>query len=102
MLAVVYLINRFPSVPLKGDASQRAWTIKNVSYQHSNVFGCLAYMHVPRDHGSKLDNKSKPCIFLGYSEDEFGYKMWDLLDKKVVGSRNIVFLEDKTIEKWKC
>ena len=50
----------------------------------------------------KLDNKSKPCIFLGYSEDEFGYKMWDLLDKKVVGSRNIVFLEDKTIEKWKC
>ena len=43
------------------------------------MFGCLAYMHVVKDWRSKLDNKSKPCIFLGYSEDEFMY----LLDKKV-------------------
>ena len=46
----------------------------------------------------KLDNKSKPCIFMGYSEDEFGYRLWDLVDKKVVRSRDIVFMEDKTIE----
>ena len=53
------------------------------------MFGCLS---------SKLDNKSKPCIFLGYSEDEFGYRLWDLLDKKVVRSCDIVFMEDKLIE----
>ena len=47
---------------------------------------------------SKLDIKSKPCIFLGYSEDEFSYRLWDLLDKKVVRSRDIVFMEDKKIE----
>ena len=43
------------------------------------VFRCLAYMHVAKDHRSKSDKKSKRCIFLGYSEDEFMY----LLDKKV-------------------
>ena len=48
-----------------------------------------------------MDNKSNRCIFLGYSEDEFGYKLWDLLDKKVVRSHDIVFMEDKTIEDWK-
>ena len=48
-----------------------------------------------------MDNKSKPCIFLGYSEDEFGYRLWDLLDKKVVRSRDIVFMEENTIEDWK-
>ena len=55
-------------------------------------------MHVAKDQRSKLDSKSKPCIFLGYSEDEFGYKTWDLLDKKVIRSRDIIFMEDKTIE----
>ena len=38
---------------------------------------------------------------MGYSEDEFGYRLWDLVDKKVVRSRDVVFLEDKTIEDWK-
>ena len=42
----------------------------------------------------------KPYIFLGYSEDRFGYRLWDLLDK-VVWSRDIVFMEDKRIEDWK-
>ena len=46
----------------------------------------------------KLDKKSKPCIFMGYAEDEFGYRLWDLVDKKVLRSRDIVFMEDKTIE----
>ena len=58
-------------------------------------------MHVEKDQRSKLDNKSKPCIFLGYLEDEFGYRLWGLLDKKVVRSWDIVFLEDRTIEDWK-
>ena len=49
----------------------------------------------------KLDSKSKPCIFLGYSEDEFSCGLWDLLNKKVVRNRDIVFMEDKTIEDWK-
>ena len=75
MYTVVYLINRSPSVPLKGDVPQRVWTGKDVSYQHLRVFRCLAYMHVPKDHRSKLDNKSKACIFMGYSEDEFGYML---------------------------
>ena len=35
---------------------------------------------------------------MGYSEDEFGYGLWDLVDKKVVRSQDIVFLEDNTIE----
>ena len=72
-----------------------------MSYHHLKVFGCLGYMHVAKDQRSKLDNKLKPCIFLGCFEDEFGYRLWDLLDKKVVSSRDIVFMEDKMIEDWK-
>ena len=59
MYTVIYLINRSPSIPLKGDVPQRVWTGKDVSYQHLRVFRCLAYMHVAKDQKSKLDNKSK-------------------------------------------
>ena len=38
---------------------------------------------------------------MGYSEDEFGYRLWDLVDKKVVRNQDVVFLEDKTIADWK-
>ena len=55
-------------------------------------------MHVAKDQRVKLDSKSKPCIFVGYSKDEFGYRLWNLLDKKLVRSRDIMFMEEKTIE----
>ena len=32
--------------------------------------------------------------------DEFGYRLWDPVDKKVIRSRDVVFLEDQTIEAY--
>lgn len=98
MFTAVYLINHSPSVPLEGDVPQRVWTVKYVSYKHLRVFGCRAFVHVPINERSKLDKKTKECIFLGYSEDEFGYRLWDPRDRKVVRSRDVVFFEDQTIE----
>ena len=34
---------------------------------------------------------------LGYNDDEFGYRLWNLAKKKVIQSRDIVFMEDKNI-----
>ena len=101
LYTTIYLINRSPSVPLKGDVPQRVWIGKDVSYQHLKVFRWLAYMHVAKDKRSKLDNKSKPCIFSGYLDDEFSYRLWDMLNKKVERSQNIVCMEDKVIDDWK-
>ena len=44
--------------------------------------------------------KTRPCIVLRYGDDEFGYQLWNLAEKKVIRSRDIVFLEDKTIADW--
>ena len=101
MSTIVYPINRSPLVPLKGDVPQQVWIGKDASYKRLKTFGCLSYMHVAKDQRSKLDNNRLICIFLGYSEDEFGYRLWDIPDKKVVRSQDIVFMEDKTIEDWK-
>ena len=64
----------------------------NVSYRYRKVFGCLSYVHVAKDTCKKLDPESRPCIFLGYGDDEFGYQLWKLAEKKVMQSRDIVFM----------
>ena len=43
----------------------------------------------------KLDDKSKKCIFIDYSEMTKGYKLYNPLTKKVIVSRDVQFLEDE-------
>ena len=64
------------------------------------MFGCLAYVHVAKEKRGKLDPKTRPCIFFGYGDDEFSYELCDLAKTKVIRSRDIVFMEEKTIADW--
>lgn len=73
MRIVVDLINLFPSTLLDSDVPNSVWKCKDVSYKHLRVFGCRAYVHIPKDERSKLDDKTKEYIFLRCSNDEFGY-----------------------------
>ena len=98
MRTAVDLINLSPSAPLDGDVPEMVWTSKDVSYQHLSVFGCRAYVHIPKDERSKNDDKCKPCIFLGYGPKEFSYRLYDPIEKKVIRSRDVVFLEDQALQ----
>ena len=63
---------------------------------HLRVFGCLAHAHDP-SHKSKLDSRSKPMCFVGYSAP----RVWLLLDprtKQVVRRRDVVFDEQKMFD----
>jgi hypothetical protein len=93
----VYLINLSPSYPLQGDIPNWVFNDKEVSYEHLKVFGCKAFVHIPQDERSKLDSKTRECIFLAYGGDQFGYKLYDPMERKVVRRRDVVFVEDQTI-----
>ena len=98
VLTACYLINRSPSAPLGFDVPEKVWTCKEISYNHLKVFGCKAFIHVPKEQRSKLDDKALPCIFIGYGNEEFGYKVWDPKTRKVIRSRDVVFHEDQTMK----
>ena len=92
------ILSTSPSGPLKGDIAEKVWTGKEVSYKHLRVFGCRASVHIPKDGRSKLDDKAKQFIFIGYAREEFDYRLWDPIDKKIIRSGDVIFLEEQTIE----
>ncbi|CAL5439703.1 unnamed protein product [Camellia sinensis] len=93
-----YLINRSPSVPLNFQIPEEVWSGREIFYSHLRVFGCKAFAHVSKEHRQKLDDKATPCIFIGYGDEEFGYRLWDPKHKKVIRSRDVVFQEGQTFE----
>jgi hypothetical protein len=59
-----YLVNRSPSSVLDDKTPQEVWTGKKPCLTHLKVFGCEAYVHVPKENRSKLDKKAEKCIFI--------------------------------------
>ena len=53
----------------------------------------LAFAHIDSKNKTKLEAKSKKCIFVGYGIDEFGYRLWDFENQKIVRSRDVIFNE---------
>ncbi len=50
-------------------------------------------MHVHSGERTKLDSKSRKCIFLGFEKRVKGYRLWDLISKKKVINRDAIFDE---------
>ena len=57
------------------------------------MFGCVSYVHIGDHARNKLAAKSVKCTMVGYGEDEFGYKLWDDQNCKMIRSRDVVFNE---------
>lgn len=92
VMTAAYLQNRIPS-----DSVERTpyelWTGRKPNLQNLHIFGCKAWVHIPKCRRKKLDSTSVPMTFIGYPEGQKGYKFVDLESKKVVLSRDAKFLE---------
>ncbi|KAH0685102.1 hypothetical protein KY289_022854 [Solanum tuberosum] len=49
LLTAAHVINLSPAVALQNDVPNSVWYGKDVSYDHLRVFGCKAFIHVPKD-----------------------------------------------------
>nr|KYP47622.1 Retrovirus-related Pol polyprotein from transposon TNT 1-94 [Cajanus cajan] len=66
LYTAVHVINLTPTVILDSEVPDKIWFGKNASYDYLHVFGCKAFVHVPKDERSKLDTKTRQCIFISY------------------------------------
>ncbi|KAE8660625.1 hypothetical protein F3Y22_tig00116951pilonHSYRG00528 [Hibiscus syriacus] len=98
IMAVVDIVNLKLSVPLNLGIPEEVRTGKRASCNHLKVFGCRSFVHIPKDERAKLDIKKKEYIYLHSPKDDFGYRFWDPVNKKVFRSRDVVFFEHQTIK----
>ena len=94
MHTVAYLINHGPSVPLDFGISEEVWSEKKINISHLRVFGCVAYVHISDHVRDKFEAKSQKCTFIGNNIDEFGYRLWDEKNRKIIRSRDVIFNEE--------
>ncbi|KAG6427292.1 hypothetical protein SASPL_111534 [Salvia splendens] len=74
---------------------QEAWNGRKPGIAHLRVFGSKAYAHVPDQMRSKLDDKSKPFIFIGYDSNTKGYKLYDPTSQKTMISRDVTEVQQE-------
>ncbi len=61
---------------------------------HLRIFGYKFFAHVLDEKKTKLESKSMPCVFLGYYEGTKAYCLMCVETKRIIKSRDIVFIEE--------
>jgi hypothetical protein len=73
----IYFINRMPSWSLQYFSPFELIFKKSPNHAKLCIFGCLCYPWLRSYSAHKLDVRSKPCIFLGYSLSQSAYICFD-------------------------
>ena len=76
VMCATYVPNRCPTKALQSMTPYEAWHGTKPSIAHLRVFGCLAYAFMSQQHRKKLDDKAVKYIFVGYSSESKGYRLY--------------------------
>jgi Reverse transcriptase (RNA-dependent DNA polymerase) len=64
------------------------------SAKHWGVFGCDAFVHVPKEQRTSLSPKAEPCIYLGHNGRQNCANLYVLRTRKVIASRDVTYRND--------
>lgn len=90
----IHFLNLSPTRSLRTQVPEQVWTGKDVDLSGLRVFGCSAYVHIPKEKRLKLDAKSKELFFVGYCSDTKGYRLADAKGA-LTKARDVVFIENR-------
>ena len=62
----VYVQNRISHSALGFKSPEEVFTGKKTEVSHLKIFGCLVYIHIPKEKRTKLDPSGKKGIFVRY------------------------------------
>lgn len=86
--------NRLPNHARDDKVPAQAFLSHPPSLANMRTFGCKAWTLIRNpDKRNKLEPKGHACIFIGYAENMKAYKLWNLVDKKVMLSAHVKFAE---------
>ena len=88
-----YLHSRCPSRRLGGKTPNEIRIGKPPDVNNLRRFGSKVYVMYRNTGRSKLDARSREDIFVGYTEETKGYRVWIPGERKVIISRDVRFLD---------
>jgi hypothetical protein len=94
MVTAVHLLNRSPTKSLQGKTPYEAWHGRAPAVGHLRTFGCLAFTK-ELNQVKKLDDRSRPGVFIGYADSAKAYRVLDPETQRVRVSRDVVFDENR-------
>ncbi|KAJ0781359.1 putative RNA-directed DNA polymerase [Helianthus annuus] len=89
----VYLINRLPSRTSSNKSPYQQLHNRKPDYTFLRVFGCQCFPYLRSYNHHKMDFRSTPCVFLGYSPSHHGYRCFDLATERIYIARYVRFNE---------
>jgi hypothetical protein len=97
VMTAVYILNRSSTKGASGRTPYELWTGNTPSVHHLRTFGSVAHVKDRRPHLRKLDDRSKPMIFVGYEAGSMAYRAYDPATRRLHITHDVVFDEDA---KW--
>ena len=91
---VVSLLNKGPSSALDDGILEEAWISKKVNYSFLKTSSSKAFVYIDKENRTNLEAKSKKCTFIGYGVNDFGYRLWDYENHKIIRSIDVVLNEN--------
>lgn len=95
----VYLLNRSPTKSVQGKTPFESWYGKKPAVHHLRTFGCVVHVKLNTPNMKKLDDRSKPMIFIGYERGSKAYRAYDPTTGRVHVTRDLVF-DEQAQWKW--
>ncbi|KAG6509698.1 hypothetical protein ZIOFF_027698 [Zingiber officinale] len=88
-----------PTKAVRDKTPYEAWHRRKPVVNHLKVFGCIGYALTPYQGREKFDEKGEKLIFIGYSDESKGYRLYNPNIDKLVLSRDVIF-DEHTAWKW--
>lgn len=90
----VYVLNRTGTSSIESKTPFELWFGKKPRIGHFRVFGSKVFVHIPKEKRRKWDKKSEEGVFVGYSENTKGFRVWIPSRNEIIIRRDVIFQEN--------
>jgi hypothetical protein len=95
----VYIQNMCPHDILKDKNLEEVFSGIKTEVGHLRIFGCLVYIHVPKEKRTKMEPSGKKGVFVGYGKKSKDYKVYVPGQRKIEVRRDVNLHEEVAFNK---
>ena len=97
----MYIHNKILHVVLDEKTLEEVFTSQKPDISHLRIFGCLVYIHIPKEKRTKMENSGEKGTFVSYSETSKAFKIYVPGERHVEVSQDVIFHDEATFKRSK-